>query len=592
MAKDITTQAEVDRLELIVESAKEAAEQAQKEYAEYKRGHTKDADYETALKTKERKASRLDGIYKDARKKYRKALKAYAKEKGEAETLASLRKFSSETLKEQSVLPSKERSAERKANMPITSEERREIAELKSKKKAYDKEQRRQQRAAEKQKEKQRQEEAHRKRVMQRAANQQEYEDQLAAYKEQHAKERAEYKARQEQLAKDRHDKYLKDLDEKTKAAQDSGKKAYQSINDYTYSAVEAYKQQEESGGYKGSSSQAKKELKDSLKDLWKMGAGDAQDELSQAYKDASGSIDVFRNAKGTVQDLIKNSVGQGKNMLNDANLTYQAAMLNITDKDAMLEIQKQILAQKLADRIIMDQIADNVRNQMDIFMNAGKDIQNALLVQKAYIAAYVKQTFGNPQFMANVTHVVTIKVFNYVDAMKNEQVDKINGKIDKAFERVDKKLDKITEKSYKILDKAAKIDILKDFNNKLDKMTSLEGLQNKLNKNPILGPLLSPLVGAVSQVGNVAVKGFMASTGVTGAVARIQEKIVGLQSKIADAKNFIATRVQMVKDYLNQLKEKAKAAVKQFADKVVADIKAKTTAALTAAFAKKGASF
>lgn len=472
-------------------------------------------------------------------------------------------------------------------NQGVQERRRQESEEEKKQRKEEERKQKEEKKAAdkkrrdeEKAKDKVRREKEHEARVEQRKKNQQEYDEAVSRYKSERADQKAKEKAAREEAARKRHEQYVEDLEKKSKAGSEQGEQAYKRINDYTYTEKENYKQQIADGGYKGSSAQAKKELQDSIGDLWNMSTGDARQELSGAYKDLSGSIDTFRNAKGTVYDLYNGKVvGDGLDGLANSALNIQAAAMAVTDKNGMVELQKAILTQKLADRMVLDQVSDAVMNQMRTFQDAGTAVRNALLVERAYCAAYIKQTFGNKQFMQNVTGVVAIKVGNYVEALTNEYVTKyekkINDKIDSTFTKIDKKLDTITERVTKKLDKLEKINVLAKMNDAIDKFTSLGGLQKKLDKSPV-GFLLKPIVGAVSSLGNVAVRGMLLQTGVTGVVVNIQSRILGLQSKIATAKQFIVQKIQMVKTFVNNLKEKAKAVVTEFANKIVADIKSK----------------
>lgn len=428
-----------------------------------------------------------------------------------------------------------------------------------------------------------------------RKQNRQEYDDQLAKYKKQRAEEKAAAKKKRAEEAQKRHDEYVQQRKEIAERAKQNGEADYKAVNDYTYSAVKAYEEQEANGGYKGSSAQAKKELKESLKDIWNISTASAQEELSGAYSGISSSIDTFKNAKDTVSGIYKDALSQGAGMLGNAKLTYQAALLNAGDKDAMLDIQKQILTQKLTDRMIMDQIVDNVQNQMLNFKDAGTAIRNTLLIQRAYVAAYIKQTFGNPQFVANVTKVVSLKVNNYIEAMANEKAAEINNKIDSAFTKVDGKIDKVSNQIISYLDKAEKIDIVAKMNSALDKVTSIQDrIDKKIEKfnNSPVGIFLSPLIQSVAAVAVPGIQNMLVSNKIVDAVTKVKDKIVNLQKGIAKAKEFVTQKVQMVKDYLNQLKEKAKAAVQAFANKIVADIKSKISSALGGMFAKKGASF
>lgn len=485
----------------------------------------------------------------------------------------------------------KDWKARQKADEAKRKEQSAEEKKQRAAKKEAERQERAKQREEQKAQDKVRRQQDHERREKEREQNKKEYNDALDKYKKERAEKKAKEKQEREEAAKKRQEEYVKQRDAKAKEGDEAGKNAYKQINDYTYTQKENYRQQVKDGGYKGTSAEAKADLKNTLSDLWNMGTGDARKELSGAYKDISPSIDVFRNARSTVSDLYNNTViGGVTEMAGNAQMALSAGALTAVDKDGMVNLQKIILTQKLADRAILDNITDAVNGQMQNFKDAGTAIKNAYLVQHAYIAAYVKQTFGNPQFMKNVTGVVAIKVGNYVEAWTNEQVnkykDKINNKIDTIYTRVDQKIDKVSSKIDGALDKVDKltqIDLLSKMNDKIDKFTSLQGLQNKLNKSP-LGALLSPIVGTVGAVGGVAIRGMFAQTGITSAISKIQEKMVGLHDKIQQAKAFVQQKVQMVKNYINDLKEKAKAIVTDFANKIVGDIKSKIQSAVTGA--------
>lgn len=507
-------------------------------------------------------------------------------------------KKSQESAAANSNSPVRDRAAEDKRWDDFVNRTTKETPEEKAKREAEEKKRKEEEREAKrKQKEekkaqdKARRQADHERREKEREQNKKEYNEALDKYKKERAEAKAKAKQEREEAAKKRREEYVKQRDAKTNEGKKAGETAYKQINDYTYTAKEDYRKQVQDGGYKGTSAEAKADLKNTLSDLWNMSTGDARKELSGAYSEVSPAIDTLKNARSTVTDLYKNTViGGVTEMAGNAQMALSAGALAAVDKDGMVNLQKIILSQKLADRVVLDNIMDAVNGQMQTFKDAGTAIKNFYLVQHAYIAAYIKQTFGNPQFMKNITGVVAIKVGNYVEAWTNEQVtkyvDKANKKIDQVFTRIDKKIDKVSSKIDGALDKVDKltqIDLLQKMNDKIDKFTSLQGLQDKLNKSP-LGALLSPIVGTVGAVGGVAIKGMFAQTGITSAVARIQQKIVGLHDKIVQAKQFVAQKVQMVKDYINNLKEKAKAIVTEFANKIVSDIKSKIQNAVAGA--------
>lgn len=494
--------------------------------------------------------------------------------------------------------PVRDRAAEDKRWNDFVNRATKETPEEKAKREAEEKQRKEEEREAKrKQKEekkaqdKARRQADHERREKEREQNKKEYNEALDKYKKERAEAKAKAKQEREETAKKRREEYVKQRDAKTDEGKKAGETAYKQINDYAYTAKESYRQQVQDGGYKGTSAEAKADLKNTLSDIWNMSTGDARKELSGAYSEVSPAIDTLKNARSTVTDLYKNTViGGVTEMAGNAQMALSAGALAAVDKDGMVNLQKIILSQKLADRVVLDNIMDAVNGQMQTFKDAGAAIKNFYLVQHAYIAAYVKQTFGNPKFMKNITGVVAIKVGNYVEAWTNEQVtkymDKANKKIDQVFTRIDKKIDKVSSKIDGALDKVDKltqIDLLQKMNDKIDKFTSLQGLQNKLNKSPF-GALLSPIVGAVGAVGGIAIKGMLAQTGITSAVARIQQRIVGLHDKIVQAKQFVAQKIQAVKDFVNNLKEKAKAIVTEFANKIVSDIKSKIQNAVAGA--------
>lgn len=414
-----------------------------------------------------------------------------------------------------------------------------------------------------------------------RQKNKEDYARQLKEYQDKRAKEKAEEKARREAEEKTRRESYEKARDSIGNTAEADGGKGRQAVTDYTRKLQEEYKKQQEDRGYAGSSSQARAQLRSSIKDIWNLSTAEARKELRGAYTQNSEAISALMNARSTVSGLVYDkAIGGFTGSLSNSALSLQAAALTVRNKEGMVELQKQILTQKLANRVVLDQIADAVSGQMHSLQASGTQIRNMVLLQRAYVAGYIKQTFGNPEFMANVAATVSIRVNNYVDALTNEKLTELNSKVDSIFLRADGKLASLTSRVNTALNQASRIDVLSAMNKQIDKLTNLT---DKLDKSPV-GRLVSPLIKDVISSTGKQIDGTFKGGAFSRTVQAIKDKVVGLQGRLNEAKKFVTEKVQMVRDYVNQLKEKAMAAVKVYADRVIGDIKSKISNALTGA--------
>jgi len=214
--------------------------------------------------------------------------------------------------------------------------------------------------------------------------------------------------------------------------------------------------------------------------------------------------------------------------------------------------------------------------------------------MQKAYINTYLKNTLGNPEFMAKVSKNIGDQVGKYVDALSNEKINEVNTRLDEAgkkidtaidntFSRVTSKIDDTTQKISTKLDDLSKLNIVNDINSKLEKSLSLESFEKRLDSNP-LTQILSPSIMSICNAGQLSIMNSFKQPKMLETITKVQTKIKAVQENLKKAKDFIANKTKQLKEYVDNLKKKATEAVKQFANKVVADIKNKISVAVTGA--------
>lgn len=414
--------------------------------------------------------------------------------------------------------------------------------------------------------------------------------DKKKARREKEEQEEKEYKekraASQVEQAKQRklnHEKTMKQRAENEKQAvldaTGSYERAKAALDEFTKQDIEDAKDMSKHKTFSGTSAQAKEKLASDMKNILNITTGEATATVKAAY-DASKK---YASSQGGAGEIV-NGIITGKIFKNPKPmlLGYTEEQLANMTSQSLLDLEKLNCSDRLAETIIIDNIADSIMKQKEAFTSSFGSYKEAFILERTYITAYFKQTFGNPEFIKGVRAKVYVGVSDYIDALSQEQLDKFTAKadqkIDKIFNKVDGKIDRVTSKIDKIttkLDNLTKIDILSSISNKIDSTFSLNSLQNKLNKT-FLGSLIAPTVGAIGQsIGNIVKLNFT-SMKFMKSITAIQDKIKVVQQQIQKAKEFIANKVQMVKNYVNNLKQKAIDAVKTYASKIISDITSK----------------
>lgn len=412
-----------------------------------------------------------------------------------------------------------------------------------------------------------------------RQARREKEEQELAEYK----KQRAESQAKQAEQRKINHENTMKQRIENEKQAvidaQGSYERAKAALEEFTKQDIEDAQDMSKHTKFTGSSEEAKNKLKSDMKQLLQITTGEATDTVKAAFQASKEYADTQGSAGAIV-----NSIMNGKIFKDPKSqfLGYTKEQLSNLSSQSLLDLEKLNCSDRLVETMLIDSIADQVMGQREALLSSFGSYKEAYLHEKAYITAYFQQTFGNPEFLKGVRAKVYVGVSDYIDALSQEQLDKFGAKIDqktdKLFGIVDNKIDRITSKVDKIttkLDNLTKIDILASMSNKIDSVFSMDSLEKKLNKT-FLGSLIAPTVAMIGQSVGGIIKLNFTSPKFLKKISAIQDKIKVVQQQIQKAKEFIANKVQMVKNYVNDLKQKAIAAVKSYATQIINDITSK----------------
>lgn len=402
---------------------------------------------------------------------------------------------------------------------------------------------------------------------------------------EAHKKEYEAYKEeRKNKLAKEALERHSV----RSEGVQKQKEQAQKDAEEARKTATEALKKYKESDGYyNGSAKDALQDMKRTVKDIFKATTSGISKEMSESLKSTEeGSLG---KAKEKIAEVFGGITGNKDSSSIIAKLKgglSQEDLAALVQKSA-LDLQKDLTTGQLTEQIIIDSIARRVQEQMDSIKSLASSTVSAFLIQKAYINAYLKETFGDPEFVAQITSIVSQKVDNYLDALTAESLRKLNTtvtkKIDNTFTRIETKIDTTTKKINAKLDRLTKLDLLTSLNEQISKVTSLDSLINKMNKNPVLS-LFTPVVQAVSDAGAMVIQAQFYKPKFLTKIAHVQEKIISVQKALNKAKEFVQQKTQMIKTYIENLKQKAMNAVTQYATRIVNDIKSKISVAVSGA--------
>ena len=421
----------------------------------------------------------------------------------------------------------------------------------------------------------------------------------LKEYQEARDKANAEEKKKQEEYVKARHERLEKEAEARhkvrTEGVEAAKKQAIEDSQASIKNAEDVIKKHwntnvGDDGMYNGTSKQALDDMKSTVKDIWSATTGGITSELKKSLDGKEeGSLGYAKSSLNTLFGGL--NITDPKSALAALNGGMSEQMMVSLSQQSMLDLQKDLTSGMLTQQIILDSIANRIQEQGDLFKQAGNSVVSAFLIQKAYINAYLKETFGNPVFMKEVHGVVTQKIDVFVDTLTAEKLKELNDKADKkitnTFTRIDKKVTTTTKKINLQLDKITKVNILDSMNDMLSSATSMNGLINKMNKNPLL-KMFTPIVSATSQVATMSIMAKFYKPSFVAKMAKVQSKVIAIQAAVNKAKEYVEQKTAQLKAYVNELKQKAMNAITSYATKIVNDIKSKISVSLAGAMGVK----
>ena len=402
--------------------------------------------------------------------------------------------------------------------------------------------------------------------VEQAMNNRREHDFQIATDK----KKIEDIKKEKEAAAAKRHEEYKAKLENTEKEVADSKTKIQEQLNAITNTNAEVNIK---------STSDLVNQMKKDAKNILEISTSSLTTEVKTALSELNGSSEIK-----AVQDIVNSSakgIGEIKSILKNG---LSSNDLNVLSNEAYLKYMQDLVTDEMTAQSILDAISMQVYdNYGNILKTATQTATDVFLIQKAYISAYMKNTFGNPEFVSDIRNTMAQNVEKYLNSLTDNTITnygkKIDKKIDNTFTRISTELDKSTGKIISKLDNLTKVDLLENINDKITKSFSFQSLADELNKNPIT----AIFAGDILEIGNVvslSITSKLKDDKFMKIIGGVQDKILKISKQVQAAKEFIANEIQAVKDYVNKLKEKAMEAVKKFATKVIDDIKSKISGA------------
>lgn len=406
--------------------------------------------------------------------------------------------------------------------------------------------------------------------VEQAMKNRQEHDFQIAADK----KKVEDIRKEKEAAAAKRHEEYKAKLENTAKEVANSKTKIQEQLKAITNTNAEVNIK---------STSDLVNQMKKDAKNILEISTSSLTTEVKTALSELKGSSEIK-----AVQDIVNSSakgIGEIKNLLKNG---LSSNDLNVLSNEAYLKYMQDLVTNKMTAQSILDAISTQVYNNYgNILKTATQTATDVFLIQKAYISAYMKNTFGNPEFVSAIRNTMAQNVEKYLNSLTDNTITnyskKLDKKIDNTFTRISTKLDKSTGRIISKLNNLTKINLLENINDKIAKSLSFQSLADKLNKNPIT----AIFAGGILEIGSVvslSVTSKLKDAKFMKIIGGVQDKILKISKQVQAAKEFIANKIQAVKDYVNKLKEKAMEAVKKFATKVIDDIKSKISGAIAGA--------
>lgn len=352
---------------------------------------------------------------------------------------------------------------------------------------------------------------------------------------------------------------YEKYKTDKEKAQQENVVTVFEDDSVKTNEYVQKYLEEE----FSGTSSEALAKAKEAGKTL-----------LLGSFGDSSGEANSsFSKTKEMFSSSLKDKFG-----ITSVNDIQKELDKNLNE-ESLLKLGTELLSNRMVESSILQMIANQVDSKYDEIKSMTQTASMLYLTQKAYIASYLNATFGNPEYIANVQKIAVKSVGDFIGALANEQIDAAGNFVsttsDKIFNRVLDSLESASTKITNRMDKLSQINIVNRLNDMLENGISFNSLQAQLNSTPV-GQFLSPMITPIlKEVSSVAQK-LISSTKIAKQIKKVQERFMFVQKKLAEAKQFVADKIQMIKNYVDELKNKAIEAVKGYAQQIVNDIKSK----------------
>lgn len=257
--------------------------------------------------------------------------------------------------------------------------------------------------------------------------------------------------------------------------------------------------------------------------------------------------------------------------------IDYAQIAGDLLGNNSLLELQKKILGGKLAEITTITNIAEAI-SKID-FSKIGDIAENFFLSKKAYISAYIKNTFGNKEFMTKTLNKIGDKINEYMNSLTKDYLNSIGSKIESGFNKIfldsNNIMSRITAGKDKIIDKFSQLTTLNWLNDKISKCTDLTNLSSILSGSNV-GKLLFDKMGPILDTAKLSIKNWMSNVNFTSKIKLVSEKLKTFKEQITKYKDFVKQKVEMVKNYIENIKNQAIAAVTQFANTIISDITSK----------------
>lgn len=302
------------------------------------------------------------------------------------------------------------------------------------------------------------------------------------------------------------------------------------------------------------------------------------KDIFSKKDSTVNEAVTTFNKAKKEVEKVIKTSKDV-QSFLKDPKKGLQELAVKTLSNEKYLSILTDVFSGKVTEASILDAIGGNIAGKIGDLKNMTQNITEQFLLKKAYISAYIKETFGNVEYMKSLMQDMSKKIGDKIKNMAYEKLNyltsNISQKIDSVFSNVTSKIDQITSKVFTKIDTLTKIVSLEGITKKLEGVLSLDSLKSKLESTAFGKILSSPVMNLASSLKTK----FMSTLNLskyTQVLTKVTAVIQKIQSAVTKAKEFIQNKIQMVKEYVTALKEQAVNMVKEYANKIVSDITSK----------------